>query len=162
MKEATLTLLFVLLKAGDKFPQKGMLSCTKSRRHFTMRHKSLGPWRMYKQTLFLFKTYYPRPTSIIMSIQPETQIYSFFCVKDKASCSAILWVSYICDAPIQTLNLFFWCLSFFYKGNSGKDQEGKLFFLSCSFHGTLLHIFIHFIPNETLILIYFPNTLNTV
>ena len=39
----------------------------------------------------------------------------------------------------------------------GKDQEGKLLFLSCSFHATLLHIFIHFTPTETLILIYFPN-----
>ena len=93
-----------------------------------------------------------------MSIQPETQIYSFFERYKSFQVLAFLWLSYICDALTQTLNLFFWCLSFSYKGNLGKDQEGKLLFFSCSFRATLLHIFIHFIPTETLILIsYFPN-----
>lgn len=124
-----------------------------------MRHKILGPRRMYKQTLFLLQDLLPLVQ--IPLLRQFNQKHKFIVSLSERYKSflvlSFLWVSYICDAPTQTLNLFFWCLSFSYKGNSGKDQEGKLLFLSCSFHATLLHIVIHFTPTETLILIYFPN-----
>lgn len=124
-----------------------------------MRHKILGPRRMYKQTLFLLQDLLPLVQ--IPLLRQFNQKHKFIVSLSERYKSflllSFLWVSYICDAPTQTLNLFFWCLSFSYKGNSGKDQEGKLLFISCSFHATLLHIFIHFTPTETLILIYFPN-----